>query len=138
MLLSFCFPYEGAPLVSASLEGLKTWYYEPDQPFYLADSTAESCIRMEISILQGGKYGIRFYPSHWPQQDGGEVPRFLFLGMCLVFQSRGLGYVPKTWSPPRSAYGSPGSDEAVTRSTTSPTRRLRFPRRQHRSMCGYG
>lgn len=40
---------------------------------------------MEISILQGGKYGIRFYPSHWPQQDGGEVPRFLFLGMCLVF-----------------------------------------------------
>lgn len=40
---------------------------------------------MEISILQGGKYGIRFYPSHWLQQDGGEVPRFLFLGMCLVF-----------------------------------------------------
>ena len=42
---------------------------------------------MEIFILQGGKYGIRFYPSHWPQQDGGEVPRLAQEGRDVLLVS---------------------------------------------------
>jgi len=51
--------------------GPETWFYEPDQPFYLSDSTGETCVEMEISLLEGGKYGVRFRPGQWPQEGGG-------------------------------------------------------------------
>lgn len=50
--------------------GPETWLFEPDQPFHLSDSTGELCIEVEISLLEGGKYGVRFRPGQWPQTSG--------------------------------------------------------------------
>lgn len=50
--------------------GPQTWYYEPDQPFLLADSTGR-CVEVEISILPGGRYAVKHRPGHWPSGETG-------------------------------------------------------------------
>lgn len=45
--------------------GPETWYYQPDGPFLLADSIGR-CLEVEISILVGGRYAVKYRPGVWP------------------------------------------------------------------------
>ena len=67
-----CFPWCGVALAAGEYVlafgdcitgGSGTWFYEPDQPFYLSDSTREACVEIEAFLLAGGKYGICFRPG---------------------------------------------------------------------------
>ena len=49
--------------------GPETYHYELDSPFHLRD-TAGKCIEVEISLLQGGRYNVRYRESNWPTDDG--------------------------------------------------------------------
>ncbi|OHT54590.1 hypothetical protein [Mycobacteroides chelonae] len=49
--------------------GPETWYYQPDSPFLLTGTTGP-CIEVEISVLAGGRYAVRYRPGVWP---GGET-----------------------------------------------------------------
>lgn len=58
--------------------GPETWYYEPDQPFLLADRTGR-CVEVEISILPDGRYAVKSRPGDWPSgvtghHDPTEIP----------------------------------------------------------------
>ena len=46
-------------------EGPETWHFSFDDPFFLADS-AGACVEVEISLLDGGRYAIKYRPSEWP------------------------------------------------------------------------
>jgi len=45
--------------------GPETWFFELDQPFFLADRE-ERCFEVTISLLVGGRYGVRFRSGTWP------------------------------------------------------------------------
>jgi len=45
--------------------GPETWFYEPDAPFLLADG-AGHCLEVEISVLAGGRYAVKYRPGVWP------------------------------------------------------------------------
>lgn len=51
-------------------EGPETWHYEVDSPFHLKDS-AGNCIEVVISLLAGGRYGVRYRDSVWPTDEAG-------------------------------------------------------------------
>ena len=68
-----------------------------------------------------------------------EVPRVLFLGICLDFYYSLLrGLLPKFGFHLGWGVGIPGFGGALPRSTMTPTRTWRFPLRQRRPTCGYG
>jgi|GEM_PF-1710761 hypothetical protein len=50
-------------------EGPETWFYEVDTPFHLKDTETESCIEVVISLLAGGRYGVRYRDSIWPTSE---------------------------------------------------------------------
>ncbi|WP_312980671.1 hypothetical protein [Corynebacterium sp.] len=50
--------------------GPETWHYEVDSPFYLKDS-AGHCIEVVVSLLAGGRYGVRYRDSVWPTDEAG-------------------------------------------------------------------
>ncbi|WP_336632827.1 MULTISPECIES: hypothetical protein [unclassified Microbacterium] len=50
--------------------GPETWHFEFDMPFFLADY-GDRCIEVTISLLQGGRYGVRYRPAVWPIDDSG-------------------------------------------------------------------
>jgi len=50
--------------------GPETWHFEFDEPFLLADS-AESCFEVEISLLPGGRYAVKYRPGVWPSGGTG-------------------------------------------------------------------
>ncbi|WP_368834164.1 hypothetical protein [Mycobacterium intracellulare] len=45
--------------------GPETWHYQFDQTFLLADR-AGNCIEVEVSILAGGRYAVKYRPGVWP------------------------------------------------------------------------
>lgn len=46
-------------------EGPETWHFEFDEPFYLADRGGR-CLEVVISLLEGGRYAVKFRESTWP------------------------------------------------------------------------
>ena len=48
--------------------GPETWHFEFDQPFWLADRSGH-CIEVEISLLVGGLYSVKYRPGTWPLGD---------------------------------------------------------------------
>lgn len=49
--------------------GPETWYFAPDDLFFLADS-AGHCVEVTISFLLGGSYAVKYRLGIWP---GGET-----------------------------------------------------------------
>jgi len=50
--------------------GPETWHFEFDQPFLLADGD-EVCLDVEISLLAGGRYAVKYRPGVWPSGPTG-------------------------------------------------------------------
>ncbi|CAJ1504178.1 hypothetical protein [[Mycobacterium] holstebronense] len=50
--------------------GPESWYYETDTPFFLADYSGR-CVEVEISVLQGGRYAVKYRPGSWPSGTPG-------------------------------------------------------------------
>lgn len=50
--------------------GPETWYFEFDQPFFLADREGRT-LETEISFLRGGRYAVRYRAGEWPIQVTG-------------------------------------------------------------------
>ena len=48
--------------------GPETYFYEVDNPFYLKD-TEKRCIEVVVSLLAGGRYGVRYKNSEWPIEE---------------------------------------------------------------------
>lgn len=60
---------EYARATGASLTGgPQTWQFEFEEPFFLADR-GDRCIEVEISLLTGGKYAVKYRPRQWPKGD---------------------------------------------------------------------
>ncbi|MGH3474379.1 MAG: hypothetical protein ACRDOT_05625, partial [Aeromicrobium sp.] len=55
--------------------GPETWYFEFDQPFWLADRS-NRCLEATISLLEGGRYAVKFRDGEWPTEvtGGWSVP----------------------------------------------------------------
>ncbi len=53
--------------------GPETWYFEFDDPFWLADFGGR-VLELTISLLPGGRYGVRYRPGVWPTQATGGWP----------------------------------------------------------------
>ncbi|WP_420097245.1 hypothetical protein [Brevibacterium sediminis] len=51
-------------------DGPETYFYEVDSPFYLKD-TGGNCIEVVVSLLAGGRYGVRYQKSTWPANEAG-------------------------------------------------------------------
>lgn len=47
--------------------GPENWYFEFDQPFWLADGSYR-CLEVSISLLEGGRYAVKHRAGHWPTQ----------------------------------------------------------------------
>lgn len=45
--------------------GPETYFYEVDSPFYLKDTDGR-CIEVVVSLLAGGRYGVKYQDSEWP------------------------------------------------------------------------
>lgn len=48
--------------------GPETYFYEVDSPFYLKDTDGR-CIEVVVSLLAGGRYGVRYQDSAWPSNE---------------------------------------------------------------------
>lgn len=57
-------------------EGPETWHYEFDQPFWLADR-GDRCIEVTISLLEGGRYAIKYRDGEWPSDPTGGWAQLL-------------------------------------------------------------
>lgn len=44
--------------------GPETWRFEFDEPFLLADRD-ERCLEVTISLLEGGRYAVKYRPGVW-------------------------------------------------------------------------
>ena len=51
--------------------GPEVWHFEFDQPFWLADRNDDHCLEVTISLLEGGRYAIKYRPGHWPTKSAG-------------------------------------------------------------------
>lgn len=49
-------------------DGPETYFYEVDSPFYLKDTDGR-CIEVVVSLLAGGRYGVRYQDSAWPSNE---------------------------------------------------------------------
>lgn len=62
---------EFAAATGSDIEGgPETYHYMADSPFNLKD-TAGNCIEVEISLLAGGRYSVRYRDGVWPVDNGG-------------------------------------------------------------------
>jgi hypothetical protein len=50
--------------------GPETWYFEFDEPFWLADRDGR-VLEVSISLLLGGRYAVKYRPGVWPSQGAG-------------------------------------------------------------------
>lgn len=50
--------------------GPETWHFEFDQPFWLADRYGR-CLEVMISLLEGGRYAVKYRPGDLPVTSGG-------------------------------------------------------------------
>jgi hypothetical protein len=50
--------------------GPETYYFEFDRSFLLADRTRRQCLEVEISLLVGGRYTVKYRQGAWPSSDG--------------------------------------------------------------------
>jgi hypothetical protein len=50
--------------------GPETWTFEFDEHFWLEDRRG-SVLEMSISLLPGGRYGVRYRPGVWPSEPSG-------------------------------------------------------------------
>lgn len=48
--------------------GPEVFFFEFDQPFFLADRE-DRCIKVEISLLIGGRYAVKYRQAAWPTPD---------------------------------------------------------------------
>jgi hypothetical protein len=50
--------------------GPETWHFEFDDPFWLADGR-DCVLEVSISLVSGGRYGVRYRPGVWPSEAAG-------------------------------------------------------------------
>lgn len=50
--------------------GPETWYFEFDQPFLLGDRDG-AAVEVEISLLAGGRYAVKYRDAEWPEEPTG-------------------------------------------------------------------
>lgn len=51
--------------------GPETHYFEFDEPFLLAHHRREPCLEVSISLLEGGRYAVKYRPGRWPSESAG-------------------------------------------------------------------
>lgn len=52
--------------------GPETWHFEFDQLFWL-DDRGDRCLEVTISLLEGGRYAVRYRPGTWPHSEAGTA-----------------------------------------------------------------
>lgn len=51
--------------------GPETWYFEFDQSFTVRDPKSGTVLEVQISLLPGGKYSLKYRDAEWPQDSSG-------------------------------------------------------------------
>jgi hypothetical protein len=51
--------------------GPETWYFEFDESFALRDPRSGSVLEVQISLLPGGKYSVKYRDGEWPHDSTG-------------------------------------------------------------------